>query len=353
MTAPTPTSSPTPMSEKYSRIHRLLRILTLIQSEKGWNARRLAEECGTSERNVYRDLKMLDGANIPYYFCEETNGYRVRRDFFLPPVDLTLDEALALAALGEAVSEQEQLPMLLPARRAIQKIRGQLPHSVREEIGELDGLVEVKLAATQAGEAIADVYETVRGAIARKRVLRCCYESQSAARAGNGARDPDPSPPETFLFKPYCLFFNQRAWYALGHHGNRGEVRCLKLNRFTVCQSTDQPYAIPEDFRLTHHLGNAWRMIRGDRTWDVRLRFDRGFAETIADTHWHPTQEIDEHDDGTITFRCRVDGLDEIVWWVLSMGPHCRVDAPDELAERVATLARDTAALYARDAGDH
>lgn len=335
------------MSEKYTRIHRLLRILTLIQGETGWNAKRLAAECETSERNIYRDLTMLQGAGIPFHFCDETNGYRVGREFFLPPVDLTLDESLALIALGEAVGDDEQIPMLAPARRAIQKVRGQLPHKVLDAIGDGIAAVEMKLAASQAGEAVADVYERVRQAIVDRRVLRCSYESQSAVRHPGEAGDSRDG--EVFLFKPYRLFYNQRAWYAVGHHGGRGEVRCLKLNRFTACTPTDQPYAIPEDFHLRDHLGNAWRMIRGSKTYDVAVQFDPSFAETISDTHWHATQDIDEHDDGSITFRCTVDGLDEIVWWILSMGPHCKVISPAELADRVKELAEQIVQVYQDD----
>jgi predicted DNA-binding transcriptional regulator YafY len=43
-----------------------------------------------------------------------------------------------------------------------------------------------------------------------------------------------------------------------------------------------------------------------------------------------------------------VSGLDEIKWWVLSHGPHCRVIRPAELADRVARLAKETAAQYER-----
>ena len=144
-----------------------------------------------------------------------------------------------------------------------------------------------------------------------------------------------------------ALLFSQRAWYAVGHHGGRDAVRQLKLNRFTLIEPTDKPYTVPEDFSIEKHLGYAWRMIRGQQRHDVRLRFDAAFAETIADTRWHATQQIDWHDDGSITFCCQVDGLDEIVWWVLSMGPHCVVEAPDELAERVRSLAADVVANYA------
>lgn len=317
------------MAKQYGRIHRLLKILTLIQTETGWNAQRLAEECGTTDRNIYRDMKMLEGAGIPYYHDKQTNGYKVRRDFFMPPVELTLDESLALIALSAEVGGKDQIPFMRPASKAIAKIRGQLPVTVRKELVDLDDHIDIQLAQSSSADGIVDVYEVVREAISRRRAMRCSYES-----AGYRRNDEDPEP-ETFLFRPYCLFWGQRAWYAVGHHEGRNEVRKLKLNRFTRAKVTDVPYHIPDDFSLVEEIGNAWRMIRGDRTHQVELHFDAEFAETIADTHWHSTQDITWQDDGSILFRCEVDGLEEILWWILSMGPHCVVRRPHELAQRV------------------
>ena len=321
----------------YSRIHRLLKILTLIQGAKGWTAKRLAGECNTTERTIFRDLKMLEGAGIPYFYDEENKGYAVRRDFFLPPVQLTLDEALAASALAEHIGGQEQIPFMTAASRAIKKIRGQLPHSIQKELDQIDCQVAIKLAAGAAPEASADAYETVRSAIARRTMLQCRYESLQSQAKPNGA---------AFLFKPYTLLFNQRAWYVLGHHGGHDEVRCLKLNRFSELKPTDHPYLIPKNFKLSDHLGNAWRMIRGKKTYSIELHFDAEFAETVADTHWHATQEVLWSEDGSIQFHCRIDGLDEIVWWILSMGPHCIVKKPAELAERVRELAGQIVQRY-------
>jgi predicted DNA-binding transcriptional regulator YafY len=39
--------------------------------------------------------------------------------------------------------------------------------------------------------------------------------------------------------------------------------------------------------------------------------------------------------------------LEEIVWWVLSMGPHCVVQHPGELAQQVKSLAAVIVAKYA------
>ncbi len=125
----------------------------------------------------------------------------------------------------------------------------------------------------------------------------------------------------------------------MGHHGKHNEVRNLRLSRFTHLEPTGDVYTIPKTFTLDQHLGNAWRMMRGNKTYAVELHFDAEFADTIADTHWHATQEVTWNSDESITFECKVDGLEEIVWWILSMGPHCTVKKPVELIEQVRALA--------------
>lgn len=328
------------MPADYTRIHRLLRILTLIQGETGWSAERLAEACGVTVRTIYRDMKSLEGAGIPYFHDEQTNGYRVRRDFYMPPVQLTLEESLALVALGEHIGGREQIPLTRAAAKAVSKVRSVMPHNLRDELEQLDKHIAIKLAKAGPFDGIDDVYMQVREAILRCKGLRCCYESVK------GPRDQKTGDLEIFLFDPYKLFFSKRAWYVIGHHHGRDEQRCLKLNRFTRIEPTGATYTIPKDFDLDDRLGHAWQMIRGKKRYAIELWFAPEFAETIADTHWHTTQEVEWHDDGSILFRCTVDGLEEIVWWVLSMGPNCRVHKPRTLANQVRQLVTHMVELY-------
>lgn len=323
---------------EYTRVHRLLKIVTLIQSRPDWNATTLAAECGVSERNIYRDFEQLAAAGIPCVFDRAAGGYRVGGECFLAPVQLSGEEAMALALLCEEIGQREQIAFLAPAWRALSKIEAQLPREIREELGSLRGHMTIQTAQANPPDGYADVYARVQGAIAARKALECCYES------AGGSGDAQ----EVFAFEPYALFFSVRAWYAVGRHDGRDEVRSLKLSRFTRVAQTERVYAIPEGFSIDAHLGNAWRMIRGGDEHDVEIRFDASFAQTMGDTLWHKTQTIEEHADGSATFRCRVAGLDEIVWWVLSMGPHCEVVAPVELRERVQGLAARTAAVYDR-----
>ena len=320
----------------YTRVHRLMRLIILIHGSSRLNAQKLAETFKTSVRNIYRDIEQLQGAGMPLFFNEETKGYAFRRDFFLRPVEFTIEEAMALTLLGREIGQSDQLPHLNEAGKAMEKIQANLPLSIKEMIDELHPHVSIALARA-GNEPTGEVYSLVRQAINNKRALQCEYESQAKKANGDMGK---------FRFDPYALYFGQRAWYVIGLHHGRKEVRTLKLARFTNCKPSEKPYFIPDDFSLANHFGQAWRMMKSGTLYDIKLHFDPTVAETVADTHWHDSQEVDIHDDDSIEMRFRVDGLDEITWWIMSYGPHCRVLEPPELVNQIKQLHQNAANQY-------
>ena len=316
------------------RLARLLRLLTVLRARTVRTARQIARELEVCERTVYRDLNALELAGVPYRFDREDGGYRLDGDFFLPPVQLTLSEALALSVLGSQLAGQKQLPFLQDAWQAVTKVRSQLPIAIREELSQSDGSVRVQTARVSPQVGCESDFETLRRAIAQRRKVRCSYDG------GKNARTP-------FLFRPYALFFGQRAWYVVGHSEAAGAERSLKLNRLKEVTPTDRPFMIPDGWSLEQSLGCAWRMMRGGRRHHVVIRFDKEVGRNVSDTLWHPTQKVSADSDGSCRFECEVDGLDEIVWWVLGYGPHATVVEPAELSEMAQTLSFETCALYA------
>lgn len=329
-------------SKHTSDLHRLLKIIVLVQSGPGWNAPSLAKECMVVQRTIYRDVNKLVAVGVPIEHDEASGGYRVRGEFFLPPVQLSSEEAIALAVLCEEVAGREQIGFLSPALRALQKLRAQLPTEMRDEIQRKSKHVTIRTAQHVPSADHLDVFNRMSNAIHTGKALECEYDKAGSGRvagATGGSNEP-------FLFEPYALHYNLRAWYAVGRHTGRQGLRCLKLTRFLRVTPTLRSYTIPASFAIEKYLRNAWSIIPGDKDYDVEIAFEPGLAQTVIETMWHPTQEVDERDDGGATFHCTVSGLDEIVWWVLSMGNKCRVINPPELAQRVAEEAKKVAGLY-------
>ena len=116
---------------KRSRINRVMQILTTLQAGQGCTVRDLSRMFGTSRRTIFRDLKELQAMGIPYHYDPGTGRYRMEPEYFLPPADLNLQEALALLLLAQKVSNQIQLPFRKSARLAALKIESNLPSELK------------------------------------------------------------------------------------------------------------------------------------------------------------------------------------------------------------------------------
>lgn len=77
------------------------------------------------------------------------------------------------------------------------------------------------------------------------------------------------------------------------------------------------------------------------RIYNVELRFLPKVAENVAEVQWHSTQKVTPNGDGSIIAQFRVDGLGEIIWWILGYGDQVQVLAPKVLRKRVIETARN------------
>ncbi|MHC4633554.1 MAG: helix-turn-helix transcriptional regulator [Planctomycetota bacterium] len=116
---------------KHSRISRVIQILTTLQAGKKYAVSDLSKIFGTSRRTIFRDLKELRIIGIPYHYDTKTGCYTIEPEFFLPPIDLNLQEALSLLLLAQKASNQIQLPFKNSALLAALKIENNMPAKIR------------------------------------------------------------------------------------------------------------------------------------------------------------------------------------------------------------------------------
>ncbi len=321
---------------KVSRIHRLLRLVALLQRDASCDADALAEELQVSRRTVFRDLNMLEMARIPYYFDAERGGYRLSDHFFLPPVNLDLSEALSLMLLASRRESLAASPHQAHAARAAMKLECVLPAPVRMHIGSILPHIDVRPTPQARQEGVDALLTRLAGAIAGRRVCRLVYISFHDRRQLR------------VTVQPLRLVFVQRAWYLRAYSRHFGANRTFKLSRIKSLDVLDRAFDPPAGGGEDEPFGQAWCMIPEGTCYDVHLRFDRQVAGSVAEVTWHPSQRTAWGDDGTLDFYVRVDGLSEIAAWILGYGPHCRVLAPEPLIEHMADTTGRMAALYRR-----
>jgi predicted DNA-binding transcriptional regulator YafY len=319
------------------RLHRVLKIITLLQTGRPCNAEQLAVECRVSRRTIYRDLTTIEKAGIPVFFDHPTGRYQIHQTGLMPAINLGLDEALALVLLASELGRPGQIPLLQPARDAAAKIEASLPLAIRAALGGLTQRMAVRTGPTARHNALQEVYRQAQRAVARRESLDAVYISFHDAGQIHTRIDP------------YWLMFNERAWYLIGRSSkHEGAVRTFKLGRLKSLTPTGRTFQMPKSLTLEKHIGNAWRMMRGATPYDIHVKFSPLVSPNVAEVNWHPTQRVTWDDDGAVHFTATVDGLDEILWWVLGYGPEVEVIAPAELRTRVADMARRTLAMYAK-----
>ena len=144
---------------------------------------------------------------------------------------------------------------------------------------------------------------------------------------------PYEQKPVKLVIHPYRLCLIKAAWYIIGLIDGEENPKTFRVARFKTLRCLDTPADVPEVFDLRKYFGNAWAVYRGEESYDIELRFFADAAKVIQETIWHHTQKVKKHKDGSVTLSFKVDGLNEILNWILSWSGNVRVQKPAKLKE--------------------
>lgn len=306
-----------------SRVYRLLKLITLLRSGRRYDAEALCAKVGISRRTLFRDLKMLELAGVPYRFEHERQAYAIADSFFLPPLHLDLQESLALLLATRKFISDQVHPMYQQAVNAALKVESNMPPAVLRYCGQwLDG-VSVHWPPTSPTETVAELFRTVQHALANRMRIQARYDSVHDGKE------------ISVLLEPLRLLFMSRGWYLLARSLAHDQVRTFKMDRLLEVVPTGDQFQPDLEFSEQEHFGAAWRMIPEGRIYSIKLRFSEEVASSVEEVQWHPSQSTTRLDDGRLLFEAEVDGLGEISAWVLGYGDRVEVLAPLELRDRI------------------
>ena len=318
---------------KLSRISRIVQLLCALQSGQCYSPDELVKTMGVSRRTVFRDLQELSAIGVPYYFDNEAGGYRVDPDFFLPSIDLTLQEALSILML--IYKDRGHLPPALKRSALLGglKVENNLPAEIKRYCTATLEHISVQPSAHCPEDSTDRIFWQLQRAVERKQKVSIVYKSIF-----------DGGTIKTTL-APHHLMFKGRAWYIVGKSSLHNEIRTFKVARIASIEPLSQFFGRKGKFDIADYLGSAWSMIPEGRLYNVKLRFSAKVARNVSEVQWHKSQKMNFQEDGSLIAEFRVDGIGEIKWWILGYGDQVEVLAPKALRKKVAEVGKKAAEI--------
>ncbi|HEX2194425.1 MAG TPA: WYL domain-containing protein [Candidatus Limnocylindria bacterium] len=321
---------------KRDRLARLLRVVSILYTrgsgESGVAVTDIARLTGMTTRTVYRDIRALeDELGVPV-FQAGRGRYGIENKYFLPPLRLTVPEAVVLFLSSRLIArwsdEYDQAVI-----SAFTKLADLLPQPIARHVAA----TMLRVGRADTNEPFTRNFALVAQGWADGRILEFDYEPAGAERRRARVRP--------FFLEPDAY---GRSVYLIGWDETVDAMRTYKVERIRSATLTADRYEIPEDFDADRWLANSWAIWSSDgtRVVSVRLRFDRSVASRVRESVWHRSQRLTELDDGGVELTVQVAGIVEIRPWIMSWGDAVEVLEPPELREVVATSVRRLAERY-------
>ncbi|WP_040156154.1 helix-turn-helix transcriptional regulator [Mobilicoccus massiliensis] len=228
--------------KRSERQHALVDLLR-ANAEHPVSVSRLAARFEVSTRTIERDIRALQEAGVPIYGREgRAGGYAIGRDYSLPPLGLTLDEAMAV--LG-GLTVMSGSPFAPHARTAMDKVIAVLPADRREASRALATRV-ASLAPEQP--TTDEVAAVVRDVVVEPRVVELVYVSPATGERTERA------------VEPLGLIDVRGNWILIGWCRLRGAVRGFRTDAVESIRRTEEVPPIRDSDPLADDL-SRWEFL--------------------------------------------------------------------------------------------
>lgn len=306
----------------------------------GMTMQELADEFGTCKRTIQRDFDVLSSVGFAFVSSSGPHNrktWRLDTDDILSELVFNPDELVALYLGRRFLEPLAGTFVWEAAQEAFKKIRSGLG---KEKLRYLEQLASAFHHTPLDRSDYADRDDVIEGlmtAIEDRRVTRMLYHS---------LRSEQPADVEVH---PYGLISHRGTLYLVAFAPEHDELRHYKIDRVRDIHALPTTFDRPDGFHLQQHLRSTFGIYHGDGPpQTVRIRFTPDVARYVQEHHWHETQTLTPHPDGSVTLQMQLAQLEEVKSWILSFGPHAEIEAPAELRD---LIAQDIAALAKRYGG--
>lgn len=243
-----------------------------------------------------------------------------------------------LAVVGACVAAS--LASMFEGTQHERNLKDARDHLLRQR-GETYGDLDRKFVFAPRGgeyalpEAASNLDEVI-DALLQGHSLKFTYEHNSGHR-------------EEVVIEPLSLVLFDHQFYVLARRPDRS-FYTYRFARMIDVDATEEPFQYPSkneyDPRNVLESGFGVHITGTGQVEDVAIVLRGAWAKFAQKHRWHPTQQVEAQNDGSVLVSLRVRHCPELETWVLSFGEHARVEKPPKLRDAIATRLAKAAETY-------
>ena len=139
-----------------------------------------------------------------------------------------------------------------------------------------------------------------------------------------------------WVISPYNLYFRGSSWYLVGCNHAFKSLNIYRAGRIQGVRPSDDAYIKPEESGYSEeYISSAWYVTPGKELHRIKLRVSGYIAESVRELEIHPTQKLEQCEDGGVILTAEVPSLEEAGRWVMAGAPGVSVLEPEGLREIV------------------
>lgn len=302
---------------------RQIRLWMLLLESSDLSVPQAAERLGCTVRTVYRDLDGLQRAGLPLY--QEQRGRKTRWRLVEGfnrrlSIQLTVHEAMALAAAERFMSAMQGSVFELAGRQAMAKVKHALAPEIRTRLEALSRHLTTSPAPLRRLTKQRPYLERLLSAIEREEVAVVEYRKLSAAK------------PERYTIEPHSLNVQGSSVHVVLWARERNAARVFLLDRIESVTLTGEHFAPRAELGPGAFDQGSFGLWNAPSVRIV-LRFKGSAARIVAEQQFHPSQQVHWNDDGSLTLEMVTPPSPALRAWVRGFGRRVAIVEPKNLLE--------------------
>lgn len=319
---------------RYDKVEDILNLIFLMQAKsQGVSLEEIKDEFNVSRRTAER-MRDIIGRAFGIKLQEVKTNSRIKR--------WTLKESSAAKLVSfsseelaeiENVRKNYETDKLQTKAEVIKNVL----HKMKTLTGSFKTKVENELEILLEAESFAvrqrpfckidkEILGTIREAIMAFKAIQIKYEKSKG---------------EIKIYKlhPYGVIYGEKH-NLVAFDPKDKEKKLFILSKIKEISVLDEYFDVEEGFDLKKYAENSFAIYQ-EEPISVVLRFDSSVADEAKNFYFHPSQKIQENEDGTVTVSFKAGGSVAICWHLFRWGKSVKIIKPASLQKQYKNLLKE------------